>query len=87
MALICELGFILGYFPIHTREINTGLIQVSFIYQPGMLPAGLSVTVSNIHRIGKRENSAAIDEPVKRSDPGPVLVGSLKDRDGTLGSL
>jgi len=45
------------------------------------------VTVSNIHRTGKRERSAAIDEPMKRPDPGSVLVRSLKDRYGTLSSL
>jgi hypothetical protein len=45
------------------------------------------VTVSIIHRIGKRERSAAIDEPMKRLDPGSVLVRSLKDRHGTHGGL
>jgi hypothetical protein len=45
------------------------------------------VTVSIIHRVGKRERSAAIDEPMKRLDPGSVLVRSLKDRHGTHGGL
>jgi hypothetical protein len=45
------------------------------------------VTVSNFHRIGERERSAAIDQPVKGPDPGSILVRSLKDRHGTLSGL
>jgi hypothetical protein len=44
----------------------------------------LRVTVSNIHRTGKRERSAAIDQAVKGPDPGSILVGSLKCRQGSL---
>jgi hypothetical protein len=46
-----------------------------------------AVTVSNVHRKGARESSAAIDPPMKGLDPGFILVGSVKDGHGRLGGL